>query len=70
MMLDSIRQNVYRNSLCPCGSKRKFKHCCWYKAVKPVWTERSEKYDRKEKKYAKKAYDRAKENIENTNKGS
>ena len=22
-------RKVGRNELCPCGSKRKYKHCCW-----------------------------------------
>jgi len=32
-MLESTRLNKYRNELCPCGSKMKFKYCCWSKLL-------------------------------------
>jgi uncharacterized protein YecA (UPF0149 family) len=27
----SDRKGRHRNRLCPCGSNKKFKHCCWLK---------------------------------------
>jgi len=28
------RKNYMRNKLCPCGSNKKFKNCCWSKERK------------------------------------
>lgn len=28
-----VRKNYMRNKPCPCGSKKKFKKCCWNKYI-------------------------------------
>lgn len=53
----TIRRDVSvgRNESCPCGSKRKFKHCCLRK-IKPPRTQLAEKLVEKEVKYWKNRY--------------
>lgn len=49
------KPKVSRNQPCPCGSGRKYKHCCWLKRRIPITKLAEKELDKERKSLLKKA---------------